>query len=515
MNRSSAILAHLSSLPGPFGQGTMGPEALEFGEKLVQAGFSYWQILPLGQPAIDSPYMCLSAFAGNSRLIDPRLLVEDGLLTSDEVKDFEYHGDAHRADFGFVHHNSRAFLDLAFKRMTAEQKSEMERFEQYQFWLKDYALFMVIRDHFDNEVWWKWPNKALAGHQAKALETFSNDHATAIEKQIFIQWIFAKQWTRLKGTLNLLGLGIYGDMPYYVGRDSADVWANKELFVLNKNFLPREVAGVPPDYFSEDGQLWGFPIFNWAYLKETDYDWWVNRIKHELNRYDLLRIDHFRGLSAYWAVRYGQTTARVGKWRKGPGIELFNRAAARLGELPIIAEDLGVVDADLLELLDESGFPRMKVLQFSLDPGFRSLDLPHDYPKNCCAYTGTHDNNTMLGWLWESTEDIRTHALDYCAFPEGQDWGKGGANSPACQSFIRTVWASTAVLAVAPLQDFLGYGSDARMNTPSTAANCWQFRVTAQQLNELDPKKLFKLNALYQRNYKFQLLKNNSSNNDV
>lgn len=506
MNRSGAMLMHITSLPGPFGQGTMGPEALKFGEKLVRAGFTYWQILPLGQPAIDSPYMCLSAFAGSSRLIDPRYLVEDGLLSDDELRDFVYHGDAHRADFGFVHNNSRAYLDLAFKRLSAEQRSEMARFEQTQFWLKDYAVFMVIRENFNNEVWWKWPDKALADHQSEAIDAFVAAYPAEVQKQIFIQWLFARQWTRLKGELNLLGLGIYGDMPYYVGRDSVDVWANKELFMLGKDFNPQEIAGVPPDYFSEDGQLWGFPIFNWAKLKEMDYDWWVNRLKHELNRYDLLRIDHFRGLSAYWAVPYGEETARVGVWRKGPGMDLFNVAATRLGPLPIVAEDLGVVDDDLLELLDESGFPRMKVLQFSLDPGIRSKDLPHDYPQNCCAYTGTHDNNTMLGWLWEATEDVREHALEYCAFPEGKDWGAGGVNSPACQTFIRTIWASTALLAVAPAQDFLGYGGDARMNLPSTEIGCWQFRATQAQLDQLDNKKLFRLNALYQRNHKFELL---------
>lgn len=507
MKRSSALLAHISSIPGPFGQGTMGPEAHEFGEFLVDAGFTYWQILPLGQPAIDSPYMCLSAFAGNSRLIDPRLLEEDGLLTAEEVRSFQYTGNEHRADFGFVHNNSRAFLDLAFRRLSAEQNAGMARFEQSQFWLKDYALFMVIREHFNNEVWWNWKDKALAAHDAEALEAFEAEHKTEIQKQIFIQWIFSRQWTKLKGALNLMGLGIYGDMPYYVGRDSADVWAHKEMFALNKNFKPREVAGVPPDYFSEDGQLWGFPVYDWEYLKNNDYSWWIERIKFELNRYDLLRIDHFRGLSAYWCVPYGKKTARIGKWRKGPGMDLFRHASARLGELPIIAEDLGVVDDDLLEFLDESGFPRMKVLQFSLDPGIRSSDLPHDYPRNCCAYTGTHDNNTSLGWLWEATEDVRMHALDYCAFPEGEDWGKGGVNSLACHSFIRTVWASTAILAVAPIQDFLGFGSDARMNLPSTEAGCWQFRVTEDQLRQLDSRKIFKLNALYQRNKKFELLK--------
>lgn len=515
MDRTSAMLAHITSLPGPFGHGTMGQEALEFGEQLVASGFTYWQILPLGQPAIDSPYMCLSAFAGNSRLIDPRLLMEDGLLTADELLEFMYRGDELVADFGFVHNNSRAYLDLAFKRLSAEHSADMARFEQQSFWLRDYAIFMVIREKFDHKVWWEWPDKALAGHEPAALEAFVAKYPGEVQKQIFIQWVFARQWTRLKGELNLLGLGIYGDMPYYVGRDSADVWANRELFALDKNFMPLEVAGVPPDYFSEDGQLWGFPVFNWELLKERDYDWWVSRIKHELNRYDLLRIDHFRGLSAYWAVRYGKKTARVGQWRKGPGIDLFKVAASRLGELPIIAEDLGVVDDDLLELLEESGFPRMKVLQFSLDPGIRSTDLPHDYPKNCCAYTGTHDNTTMLGWLWEAQEDVRQHALDYCAFPDGADWGRGGVNSAACQTFIRTVWSSTAIMAVAPLQDFLGFGGDARMNTPSTVDGCWQFRVSESQLKQLDKRKLYKLNALYQRNKKFELLKESPISTDI
>lgn len=503
MKRSSALLAHISSLPGPFGHGTLGEETLAFGKRLRAAGFTYWQILPLGQPAIDSPYMCLSAYSGNTRMIDPRGLVEDGLLREEELERFTYRGPAHRTDYAFAHLNSRAYLDLAYSRIGRKEKRAISAFAAAQPWVRDYALFMVIRAQFGDAVWWLWPDKALAGHEEAALAAFASKHREAIRRQIFAQWVFERQWRKIKRALNALGLGIFGDMPYYVGHDSADVWANRALFSIAEDFLPVEVSGVPPDYFSADGQLWGTPVYNWKRMAEQGYGWWIERIRQELRRYDLLRIDHFRGLSAYWCVPYGDKTARRGRWRKGPGMALFKALKAELGELPIIAEDLGVVDAALLRLLDRSGFPRMKVLQFSLDPGSASTDLPHDYPRGSCAYTGTHDNNTSLGWLWELDEATRRHALAYCAFPEGADWGKGGPKSPACRAMIRTVWASASVLAVAPLQDYLGFGSDARMNLPSTEINCWVFRVPAKALEGLDWAGMAEQNALYQRDAAF------------
>ncbi len=502
--RENSIIMHISSLSGPFGIGTFGEEARLFVDKLVAAEVTYWQVLPFTQPgAGDSPYSSTSAFAGNIWFIDPRGLAEDGLLTWQEVKQFEYKGNVHAVDYDFVRHNSESYLRLAYTRADNEIMGQVLKFVKERRWLHDYGAFTVIRNYYRKLPWWEWDDIGVKTHDNEALNAFLDEHLTELHYIYFTQWLFDKQWIALLDYANNKGVGFIGDMPFYVAADSSDIWSNMRYFLLDEDLNMEVVSGVPPDYFSEDGQLWGNPIYDWDELAKDDFAWWVERIRFSLEMFNRVRIDHFRGFESYWAVPFGETTARHGEWRKGPAMSLFNTVRRYLGDVNIIAEDLGDINDNVRDFLEESGFPGMKVLQFAFNPYFDDSDLPHSYINNLCAYTGTHDNNTSLGWICAAGKDERNYALEYIGYPVDGDWMGGGANSSVCKAMVRAVWSSVAFLAVAPMQDFLGYGSDARMNIPGVPSGNWSWRVGTGVLEGWDIKWLKRMNIIYGRNREF------------
>ncbi len=497
--RTAGALLHLTSLPGPFAVGVMGREAELFVLQLERMGFHYWQVLPLC-PVDDtgSPYCSCSANAGNLALVDPRLLMEEGLLTEREVRESTYPGSIYAADYAFALKRRMQTLRLAFSRLTKDDKAQLSLFARQNPWVGDHALYCALKEKNGEKPWWEWPKEEAVYETAK-------QHAAPLLQEIefhtFCQFVFFKQYRRLKAFANAHGVFLIGDMPIYVSRDSADVWSNLRLFQINRRTLaPKKVAGVPPDYFSEDGQLWGNPLYDWTAMKEDGYRWWVARVAYASKLFDRVRIDHFRAFASYWAVPFESETAKVGAWQKGPGLELFCTIRTALPQADIIAEDLGVFGEDVIKLLQDTGFPGMRVVQFGFDPNGDSTHLPHNYPKNCVAYLGTHDNNTLLGWLWDAAPAERAYALRYCCFG-GREWGEGGYRSGSCRAIIETVWKSAADTAVIAVQDMCGYGKDARMNTPGTAEDNWTFRISADALAGIDEGYYREINSIYRRYY--------------
>lgn len=499
MERSSAVLMHLTSLPGPFGIGTMGDDAKRFAKSMAEAGFTYWQVLPLLEPSEDSPYQSFSAFAGYTALIDPREMVKKGLLDERELGDFYYHGEPYSVDYPFAKANSERYLRRAFEQLTPANKAEVERFSKNEDWLEDYALFMCIRKSFGGIEWGLWTDEKLRAHDYDALQVFKALNKDEIDYIKFTQWLFWDQWHELKSYINSLGLQIFGDIAFYVATDSVEVWANPQNFLLDEDLMPTVVAGVPPDYFAVEGQLWGNAIYDWNYMEKTAYRWWIARIAASLDLYDLLRIDHFRGFESYWAIPAGSPTAIHGRWEEGPGMKLFKRVRETLGAVNIVAEDLGDITDGVRELLAESGFPGMMVMQFAFQAGSDGTGLPHNYKKNLCAYTGTHDNDTVLGWLWKASEIERNRALEYINFPAGADWGRGGVHSQSVRAFTKYLWSTVADFACVPIQDLLGFGSDTRMNIPGIEEGQWRFRLTYEAFDSLDIHWIRHINRLYER----------------
>lgn len=495
--RTAGVLLHLTSLNSPYGIGVMGKEAYDFVDKLERMGFRYWQVLPLVPVDMSgSPYCSVSALAGNISLIDPRHLESDGLLSAEDVKENEIADSVYKAEHKKSYEKRFACLKKAFSRLTDENKELIKIFTEQNPWVSDYAFFMALKDHYGGKPWWEWDEKYIKYKNAlKYKDEFKNE----INLYVFTQFVFFTQWRTLKQYANSKGISILGDMPVYVSRDSVDVWANTDIFEIDEETLaPKEVAGVPPDYFSEDGQLWGNPLYNWDKMEKDGYGWWINRLRMALKIYDTVRIDHFRAFASYWAVPAESKTAKIGKWKTGPGMKLFGKVKEALGEADIIAEDLGVFGEDVVELLEDSGFPGMRVIQFGFDPNADSTHLPHNYPKNCVAYVGTHDNNTILGWLWDASESERAYALRYCCFG-GNNWGEGGPHSGSCRAVIESVWRSSAVTAIVAVQDMLGYGKDARMNIPGTSEENWTFRVSEDALASIDEGYFSQINRIYRR----------------
>jgi 4-alpha-glucanotransferase len=476
--RSAGIILHPTSLPGPDGIGDIGPEAYRWVNFLAEVGCSLWQVLPLGPTGYgDSPYQCFSAFAGNPYLISPALLYEDGLLTRSDLADRPVFSND-KVDYGPVIQWKLKVVDRAFhhfkKSASSELQLQLKEFTISQAnWLEDFALFMAIKEANDGVSWKDWP-KPLRSREKQALDEFRRDNPEAIQRHILRQFLFFKQWTALHKYTNDKGIKILGDVPIFVAYDSADAWSHPELFYLDKNGNPTVVAGVPPDYFSKTGQLWGNPIYRWDVHKTGGYAWWIQRIQATLQTVDVIRLDHFRGFAGYWEVPAKKRTAEIGRWMPGPGASFFEAIAKALGGLPIIAEDLGKITPDVVELRDQFNLPGMKLLQFAFSTDSSDPFLPHNYPVNCVAYTGTHDNDTSHGWYQTAPEGERDFCRRYLA-RSGDDisW-----------DMIRVVWSSVAMMTLAPIQDFLSLGTEARMNLPGTTGNNWSWRMLATTMQD-------------------------------
>ena len=503
LNRMAGVLMHISSLPGPYGIGTLGQEARDFAALLARMGFSAWQVLPLSPPALgDSPYTSTAAFPGNPSFIHPGQLLQPGLLTAAQADEARDPTPGYAVDYGFLARTRPRMLRQAYAACSPDQLSAARDFAKEQAWLPDYALFTVLKDRSGGLPWWQWPDEGLRLHRPEALRQALADFREEVEYHYFVQYCFFTQWQALKSDVNDLGIGLIGDMPIYVALDSADAWSHSELFDLDEEHLPRSVAGVPPDYFAAEGQLWGNPLYDWQAMAQDGYAWWVSRIGWALSSFDAVRIDHFRGFAAYWAVPSTAKTAVEGAWRPGPGLALFQALEAAYPNAAIIAEDLGDVDASVHALRQAAGFPGMAVLQFAFQGDEHSPHLPHNMTPNTIAYTGTHDNNTTLGWLWELSPSERQDALSYAGFEDGS-WGEGGPKAPAVRALLRTLYQSPARVAMAPIQDLLGYGGDTRMNIPGVAEGNWRFRVTPQGLSSLDVDGLRQLCQTYRRQHPF------------
>jgi 4-alpha-glucanotransferase len=490
--RGSGILLHPTSLPGPFGIGDLGPAAYKWTDSLVAAQQKWWQMLPLGPTGYaDSPYQCFSAFAGNPYLVSPEALIQDGLISPADLGRPSFPAD--RVDFGPVIEYKLTLLAKAWETFQARAapglRAAYDEFCQAEAaWLEDYALFMAIKAEQGGGTWLEW-EAPLRLRQAAALEAASRRLAGQVQEHKFRQFLFFRGWRALKGYANAQGIRLIGDIPIFVSSDSADVWANPELFQLDEQRQPVAVAGVPPDYFSATGQLWGNPLYDWEAARDSGYAWWIARLRATFQQVDLVRLDHFRGFEAYWRIPAGMPTAEIGEWVLGPGAEFFETVRAALGDLPIIAEDLGVITPEVVALREAFDLPGMKILQFAFGGLPEDRFLPHNYEKNCVVYTGTHDNDTTRGWYEAANEAERDFVRRYMA-RDGSD---------AAWDMIRLAWASVADLAIVPLQDILNLGTHARMNLPGTQSGNWAWRFSDEALTRAHLDRLADLTRLYGR----------------
>lgn len=492
MKRSSGIIMHISSLPEAYGIGTFGKEAYRFADFLCQAGQKYWQILPLGHTGYgDSPYQAFSAFAGNPYFIDLAFLVRDGLLDAEVLEATEFGEKETEIDYSTLFKVRYKVLKKAYEKSKKIVYKEMKEFEtRNKMWLKDYACYMAIKEKMNHKSWQEW-DEDIKTREKKALEKYEETLADEIGFWVFVQYIFFEQWHALKKYVNKLGIEIIGDLPIYVAVDSSDTWANPEVFKLDQYKKPVVVAGCPPDAFSETGQLWGNPIYDWDYLEKTNYQWWIERMRENLKLYDWIRIDHFRGFESYWEIPYGELTAVGGRWTKGPGYRLFETIEKELGKLPVIAEDLGFLTKEVYDFKKQTGYPGMKVIQFAFGGSNQSEYMPHTYDEKCIVYTGTHDNDTIKGWLETTgTQKEVAHAIDYLKLTkeEGYHWG-----------VIRGAWSSVAIVAITMMQDLLAIGNEGRMNLPSTLGGNWTWRMKKNDLQEDLAKHVYNLTKLYGR----------------
>ena len=495
MERSSGILLPILSLPSPYGIGTMGKAAYRFVDFLAKAGQSFWQMLPVGPTSYgDSPYQSFSAFAGNPYFIDLDMLREEGLLLQTEIDAVDWGTDPKRVDYAKIYENRFALLEKAKERGWARDAAAVSRFTaENARWLPDYALYMALKRHFGMQAWTEWEDEAIRLRRPDALENYRRELAGDIELFIYIQYLFFRQWNALRDYAKGRGIGIIGDLPIYVAMDSADVWAEPQFFQLDEKNIPYEVSGVPPDAFSAEGQLWGNPLYDWEEMKKDGYGWWIRRVDGAAKLYDVLRIDHFRGLESYWAVPYGDPDAKNGRWVKGPGMDLVSVLKNWFPEVSFIAEDLGYLTPEVQQLLRDSDFPGMKVLEFAFDSREPSDYLPHTYPHHCVCYVGTHDNETVMAWKEAAAPADIAMAVKYLGLheEEGFHWG-----------ILRGGMSSVAELFVAQMQDFLGLGAEARMNTPSTLGGNWQWRLQEGEITDALAEKIADLTQLYGRSRK-------------
>ncbi|MDD6024778.1 MAG: 4-alpha-glucanotransferase, partial [Oscillospiraceae bacterium] len=482
MERKSGILMHISSLPSPWGIGTFGKAAYDFADFLKKAGQRYWQLLPLGPTSFgDSPYQSFSTFAGNPYFIDLDLLAEDGLLEPEDYQNVDWGGDSARVDYGKLYESRFAVLRKAFQKGYPRDKAQVEQFRRENLWLENYALFMALKTHFGMVSWLQWPEEDIRLRKPEAVARYTELLAEDIQFHCYLQYLFFRQWNALRDYLHKQGIEVIGDLPIYVAMDSADVWAEPEFFQLGEGNVPTEVSGVPPDYFSEDGQLWGNPLYDYDRMKADGYGWWIRRVDGSRKLFDILRIDHFRGLESYWAVPYGEKNAKNGRWRKGPGMDLIGVLQGWFPGIRIIAEDLGYLTPEVRQLVADSGLPGMKVLEFAFDTREPSNYLPHTYNSNCVCYVGTHDNETVVQWKDQADRKDVTYARRYLGLTsrEGFHWG-----------FIRGGMSSVADTFIVQMQDVLGLGAEARMNTPGITGCNWQWRLTPEKVTEDVTKKL-------------------------
>jgi 4-alpha-glucanotransferase len=492
-NRSAGIILHPTSLPGPYGIGDIGPQAYRWIDFLAKSGTGLWQVLPLGPTGYaDSPYQCFSAFAGNPYLISPEFLIEEGLLYPEDLSTMP-HFPTEAVDYGLIYQWKPALLNRTYERFqlsgSAQLRASLDEFCQAQAaWLDDYALFMALKDAHGGAPWPTW-DPPLRDRDPKALAKARQTYTLPIQQWVFKQFLFFRQWARLRAYVHEKDIQIIGDIPIFVAHDSADVWQHPELFFMGEDGKPTVVAGVPPDYFSPTGQLWGNPLYRWDYHKSTGYAWWLDRIRAVLNTVDIIRIDHFRGFAGYWEVPGNAVTAIDGQWIPGPRADFFNAVMQALGELPILAEDLGVITPDVVELRDGFGLPGMKILQFAFEGKPTDPFLPHNYPVNCVVYTGTHDNDTARGWYERVDEASRDFYRRYLA-RDGRD---------VAWDMIRAAWASVAMFALAPMQDLLSLGNEGRMNYPGNPSGNWTWRMPANALSPELCNRIRELNHLYSR----------------
>lgn len=491
--RRNGMLLPIASLPSPYGIGGFSKEAYEFIDLLEETGQKLWQILPLGPTSYgDSPYQSFSTFAGNPYFIDLDTLAEKGWLTKEACEASDYGDNESYIDYGRIYNSRFVLLKQAF--LNSDILSD-EKFTEFckanQHWLPDYALYMALKNQNDGKSWIEWEEE-IRLRKPEAVEYYKKELEEECNFYEFLQYEFHEQWTKVKEYAHEKGIQIVGDVPIYVAFDSADTWANPELFQLDEKNLPLGVAGCPPDAFSATGQLWGNPLYNWAYHKKTGYDWWLKRIAYCFDLYDIVRIDHFRGFDEYYSIPYGDETAVNGHWEKGPGMDLFNTVKEKLGELDIIAEDLGFLTESVFQLLKDSGYPGMKVLQFAFDSSEDSDYLTYKYQRNCVVYTGTHDNDTTAGWFEKLSDGDKEVALRYMnSFytpKEEQHW-----------DLIALAMRSTADTCIIPVQDFLGLGSEARINMPSTLGDNWKWRMTKGAFSEELKEKIRRMTKLYGR----------------
>ncbi|MGO1368376.1 4-alpha-glucanotransferase [Senegalia sp. (in: firmicutes)] len=490
-NRNSGILFHITSIPSPYGIGTFGKEAYEFVDFLEKSGQKNWQILPIGPTSFgDSPYMSFSSFAGNPYFIDLDILNKKELISKKDYINEDFGDNIEEVDYEKIFDKKTKILRIAYNNARSKYKNEILQFkEENKDWIDDYSLYMALKDEFKLKPWQEW-DEDIKLREEEALKFYRRKLENEINYHIFIQYEFFNEWKKLKKYANDKDIKIIGDIPIYVAADSSDTWANSEIFLLDNKNNPKKVAGCPPDAFSETGQLWGNPLYNWDLLEKQNYDWWIKRIKGNINLYDMIRIDHFRGFESFWSIPYGDKTALNGKWVKGPGMKFFNALKKELGHIEIIAEDLGYLTRETIRLKEDSGYPGMKVLQFAFDTREESDYLPHNYNKYSVVYTGTHDNDTINGWFLNAAKEDVKLSIDYLKLTkeEGYNWG-----------FIRGAWSSVSNLAIAQMQDFLALESWARMNTPSTLGGNWKWRMKKESLTESLAYKIRNMTKLYGR----------------
>lgn len=489
--RTSGVLMHISSLPGGTGIGTLGKEAYNFVDFLKAAGQTYWQVLPLCPTSYgDSPYQSFSTFAGNPYFIDFEILCNDGLLNKTDYNNVDWGKNPERIDFEKVYEKRFKVLKKACNAFDKNDSSYKIFCAENNFWLEDFALYMALKEKYKGKAWKEW-NIDIKLRKNSALNSAKNELKDEIEFQKTVQYFFFVQWNKLKAYANTNGVKIIGDIPIYVAADSADVWANPKQFLLDKDCNPTEVAGCPPDAFTDDGQLWGNPLYDWDYMKKDGYSWWKKRIEHQCKICDVIRIDHFRGFESYYCIPADSKTAKIGEWRKGPGIEFFHEIERDLGKKNIIAEDLGFLTPAVKKMLKQSKYPGMKVLQFAFDTDEDNDYNLHNITKNSVAYAGTHDNDTIIGYMTKSAPcSTRKRAREYLRLTrrEGYNWG-----------MMKAVWSSNADTAIVTMQDLLGLGSEARMNFPSTTKDNWQWRAKPDYITDELAEKVKYYTALYQR----------------